>query len=232
MINELGNIFIMNASVVSVFCIMFTMLFVPMFWFFVLPADKARRMSVITLLLGTCMSTFVFFNGITFFGPFGGLLVLALWAIPAALVWRNRAYFVGLDQRYLVGLQVFRLIGALFIIEMFGGHVPVAFALAAGIGDCIVGVTAAILTLRHKVMPEWAVRLVLVIGCLDFMSALSFGVLSQQNPLQVFAVGFVNQVNFFPTGLIPLFLVPYAIVFHVLSFITLRASVRTTRPRI
>jgi hypothetical protein len=49
--------------------------------------------------------------------------------------------------------------------------------------------------------------------------AFFFGFTSMEGPAQLFAVGFENKLSLFPTGLIPLFLVPYAITFHVLSWI-------------
>ncbi len=221
MINELGNVFVMNAHPLSIFLIMFAMMFATMFWFFVLPFGKAKKISIITLVLGATISTFCFFNGLKLLGSGGAAIVLFLWLTPAVLVWKSRKYFTDLDQRVLVGLQVFRLVGGLFIVEMLRGYVPFAFAVAAGVGDLIVGLTAAVLIFMYKKVPYWAVVLVLIIGVIDFISAITFGITSQPNPLQIFAVGFSNQVNLFPTGLIPLFLVPYAIVFHVLSFINL-----------
>jgi hypothetical protein len=59
---------------------------------------------------------------------------------------------------------------------------------------------------------------VIAVRVADLMSAFFFGFFSSQTPLQLFFPAVVNNVIvFFPTGLIPLFLVPYAIFFHVLS---------------
>jgi hypothetical protein len=52
----------------------------------------------------------------------------------------------------------------------------------------------------------------------DFMSAFFFGFTSSEgSPLQLFFPAVTNQLILFPTGMIPLFLVPYAIFFHFLS---------------
>jgi hypothetical protein len=222
MINTLGNIYVMNAHPVTVFGIMLTMLVVPMFWFYVLPYAKAMRMAIITIVLASIMSLYVFYNVSDLFGILGGPVILLAWSLPALLVWIYRDYFRGLDQRKLISLEIFRLIGGLFLIEMMRGHVPASFALPAGIGDVIVGLTALTLVLMYRRIPRWAVILVLTIGIMDFTSALFFGFTSQPSVAQLFAVDFENQVNLFPTGLIPFFLVPYAIVFHVLSFINLK----------
>ncbi|MCH8062376.1 MAG: hypothetical protein IH861_07730 [Chloroflexi bacterium] len=52
----------------------------------------------------------------------------------------------------------------------------------------------------------------------DFVSAFYFGFTSSStSPFQLFAFDQPNQLLLYPTGLIPLFLVPYAVVFHILS---------------
>jgi hypothetical protein len=104
---------------------------------------------------------------------------------------------------------------------MTRGNIPASFALPAGIGDIVVGVTAFILVVGFREIPRWGVLLVITIGALDFLSAFFFGFTSFEGPAQLFADGFDNQTNLFPTGLIPIFLVPYAISFHVLSWINL-----------
>ena len=55
------------------------------------------------------------------------------------------------------------------------------------------------------------------VGVLDFLSAFFFGFTSSRTPLQLFFPVVPNNVVAFPTGMIPLFLVPYAIFFHTLS---------------
>jgi hypothetical protein len=62
MINTLGNIFVMNAHPFVVFTISFLLFFAPMFWFFVLPIEKAKRLGLNTLILGSVLVTFCFFN--------------------------------------------------------------------------------------------------------------------------------------------------------------------------
>jgi hypothetical protein len=212
----------MDAHLLSVAVILFTALFVPAFWFWVLPVNKAKRLALVTIVFGTITTTATFFDGLALLGVLGGPMILALWIVPSALVWRYRNYFSDVNQRHLVFLQIFRVIGGLFILEMVRGHIPASFALPAGIGDIVVGLVALALAVSYKVIPVWGVRLVLVLGIADFASALFFGFTSQPGPAQLFAHGFDNQVNLFPTGVIPIFLVPYALVFHTISYINLK----------
>jgi hypothetical protein len=58
----------------------------------------------------------------------------------------------------------------------------------------------------------------------DFISAFFFGYFSSDGPAQLFFPEIANNTLLYPTGLIPLFLVPYAIFFHTLSWLTLRRS--------
>lgn len=66
-------------------------------------------------------------------------------------------------------------------------------------------------------IPGGAVFLVIGLGVADFLSAFFFGFFSSETPLQLFRPAVANNVLMFPTGMIPLFLVPYAIFFHTLS---------------
>jgi hypothetical protein len=66
-------------------------------------------------------------------------------------------------------------------------------------------------------LPARAVYVVAIVGAADFASAFFFGFTSSAGPQQLFAHDFDNQPALFPTGMIPLFLVPYAIFFHTPS---------------
>jgi hypothetical protein len=61
-----------------------------------------------------------------------------------------------------------------------------------------------------------AVSIVIVVGALDFLSAFFFGFFSSETPFQLLFPAVRNNVVVFPTGMIPLFLVPYSIFFHTL----------------
>ncbi len=212
---------IMQASPFTVGVISFTLFFTVLYWFYLLPFEKAKLASFVTVLAGTLTLTLCLFNVIGRLAPFGGILILIFWLVPSLFIWKKREDFKGLNQRTLVGLQILRVIGGLFILEMFRGHIPASFALPAGIGDIFVGTIALILFLFFEKIPRLGISLVIFLGLADFAMAFTFGFLSLPGPFQQFAIGFDNQINLFPTGLIPIFLVPYAIAYHVLSIINL-----------
>ena len=132
----------------------------------------------------------------------------------------------GLSQHMLIGLQVLRCIGWVFVLEHWRGNLPGVFAHPAGWGDLLVGIIALAVLIRYRnqEIPNGAVKLVFTVGISDFVSAFFFGITSSATPFQLFAFDQPNQVLLYPTGLIPLFLVPYAVIFHILSISEMQRS--------
>ena len=162
-------------------------------------------------------------------GPFGRLVVPVCWAGPTLVLLFFRGWFLDrpLSQHWLIGLQLWRAIGGVFLIEMSREHIPGIFAYPAGLGDLFVSGLAAVVLLRYgrqPVIPRLAILLVIAFGVADFLSAFFFGFTSSRGPQQLFFPAVANDVSLFPTGLIPHFLVPGAIFFHALSWLELRRA--------
>jgi hypothetical protein len=152
----------------------------------------------------------------------GNLIVPAAWILPSLVLFTGRKWFLSepLSQKWLIGLQLFRAIGAVFLVEMARKNLPGIFAYPAGMGDVLVAVAALTVLVRFGSkgnIPATAIWLVIILGVADFLSAFFFGFTSSETPLQLFHPSVPNNVIVFPTGMIPLFLVPYAIFFHTLS---------------
>ena len=228
---------IMNAHFVTVIVIAAAMLVTPFYVFatYVFSGASARKGALIGtgFLVWGALMTWVCLSDIArSVGPLGNLIVPACWITPSLILVLGRKWFLNepLSQRWLVGLQVWRVIGAIFLIEMARGNLPGVFAYPAGIGDIIVGVVAAfaLIAFRNRAqLPRTALITVLVLGVADFLSAFFFGITSSQGPLQLFFPKVANDLLLFPTGMIPLFLVPYAIFFHTLSWLSLRQQARS-----
>jgi hypothetical protein len=125
-------------------------------------------------------------------------------------------------------VQLWRAIGGVFLIEMSRHNMPGIFAYPAGVGDLVVAGLAAAVLVRYRnqpVIPRAAILFVIGVGIADFLSAFFFGFTSSPGPQQVFFPKVVNNSLLFPTGLIPLYLVPCAIFFHTLSLLELRRKV-------
>ncbi len=155
------------------------------------------------------------------------LVVNLLWPSLIVVFWKK--YFVGngLNLRWLTGLQIFRLIGFLFLMESARNLVGVEFANVAGIGDIVVGTVALTLFVQlvsNTNPSKSAFYLLIIFGVLDFVSAFTFGFLSSEIPFQVFAQGEIHAVNIFPLGAIPFFLVPIAMAYHWLMYFSLKTK--------
>jgi len=122
---------------------------------------------------------------------------------------------------WLVGLQVYRILGGIFLVGWARGVVPGIFALPAGIGDVTTGLLALpvayLLASRNGdgVRPAIAWN---IFGLLDFAIAVGIGLATAPGPLQVIVPSIPNTgVGLYPTVLIPAFAVPSSILLHVLS---------------
>ena len=154
----------------------------------------------------------------------GSLVIPLSWLLPSLILYWKRNWFLSqkLSQNWLIGLQLFRVVGGVFLIEMILGHLPGIFAYPAGLGDILVGLVALGVLLAYRKserIPKAGIFLVIGLGMADFLSAFFFGFTSSTGPLQLFYPAVTNNVGLFPTGMIPLFLVPYAIFFHTLSLL-------------
>ena len=157
-------------------------------------------------------------------GLAGNLIVPISWILPSLILYWKRNWFLSekLSQKWLIGLQLFRVIGGVFLIEMVRGHIPGIFAYPASLGDILVGLVALLILLAYRdseQIPKSGIFIVVVLGVADFLSAFFFGITSSEGPFQLFHPNIKNNLILFPTGMIPLFLVPYAIFFHTLSIL-------------
>ncbi len=158
------------------------------------------------------------------------ILMLTI-ALSAAMIVAKRVVGPGLNQRWLISLQLFRAIGLVFVIEWSRGNLPGIFAHPAGWGDLAAALAALGVLLRHrgKEIPPRAAYFVAAVGIADVVNAFFFGFFSSPTELQLFAFDRPNQVIEYPTGLIPMFLITFALVFHVLSITEARRQVRASR---
>jgi hypothetical protein len=130
----------------------------------------------------------------------------------------------------VIGVQVYRAIGAVFVILLSLGQLPAHFARPAGWGDVGVGLTAPLVALALLRGAPGSRTLALawnVFGLLDLVVAMGMGsglLVPLLAPGQPAAPAVALQQ--FPLVLIPFFAVPVSVLLHLLALNGLRHRVR------
>lgn len=148
--------------------------------------------------------------------------------VGCLMIWRWPAVsrlMDALPRAWVIAIQVFRVEGVIFLILYASKLLPGIFALPAGIGDVGVGLAALAIGINASAGRPLGSRTALLwnlVGIADLIIALSTGFLSSPSPFQLFALDRPNElISAFPLILIPTFLVPLAIILHIISLIQL-----------
>ena len=162
--------------------------------------------------------------------PFAVLIpvVVGLWVL-----FRSKTIAAIVDATptsWLVGIQTYRVIGAVFLVLWSRGMLPAEFALPAGLGDIAVGLlaiaVAAMLGAGRPGAPSAAIGWNLL-GMLDLAVALSTGFLTSPGPLHLLALDRPNLLaSAYPLVMIPTFLVPLSLILHGVCLWKLRRQMR------
>ena len=127
---------------------------------------------------------------------------------------------------WLIGLQVYRVIGGLFLAGWARGVVPGVFALPAGIGDVVTGLLALPVAYYLVSRNGDAARSATawnIFGLIDFTIAVGIGMAITPGPFQLIAPSIPNAgLGLYPAVMIPAFAVPSSILLHALSLRQLR----------
>lgn len=194
-------------------------------------ADLARPASRLLVLVWIWMATALtaslvgFFQNPTRFTAadlsgfllFGTLMSLPLIGFLLG-VWRSallRELVAAIPTPWLVGLQVYRLGGVIFLVLLAAGQVPAWWGWITGITDLLIGATALLLAWGLVRNANWARPAAIgwnLLGLADFAHAIGF----------VFLVFFgviaadpaPALIGLHPLALIALFQVPLAIIIH------------------
>ena len=165
-----------------------------------------------------------------------GILIPIL--IGGLLIWRSPRLARILDavpQHWLIGVQLYRALGVIFLILYAAGKLPGAFAWPAGLGDVLVGVLAPVVAIAYRRGPRENADLVSawnLFGLADLVVAVTTGLFTSPSPFQLFAFDLSNElVSRFPLVLVPVFLVPVSVLLHLASLAKLRRDALRDNPR-
>ena len=122
-------------------------------------------------------------------------------------------------MHWIIGIQVFRVLGGVFLIGYIQGLLPGIFALPAGIGDILTGITAPLVAYWSYKNGKGA-RLIAYIwssfGVLDLVNALTLGALAQTPLIKTEPT--TALLAALPFVLIPAFGVPRSLLLHGYTF--------------
>ncbi|MEM8541871.1 MAG: hypothetical protein AAGF25_13030 [Pseudomonadota bacterium] len=158
------------------------------------------------------------------------IIVIANFLLPSILVVKFRNYFIGdgLSLAWLTLPQAFRYMGTLFILENLLGHTGTIFAYTAGFGDfaaAVIASTILIILLTGGRPGKFIFYVLVIFGTLDFLVAYSLSFLSSKNvALHLIAVDENHLMTLLPLALLPYFLVPFAMAYHTMMFLTLKGA--------
>jgi len=162
---------------------------------------------------------------------FGIVTPIVLGVLAYCLEPGFRAFVRGLPQPWLIGIQLYRALGGIFMVLWAAGQLPALFAWPAGIGDVLVGLAAPLVAYFAARSPEKARGAIIawnLLGILDLAVALTTGFLTSPSRFQMFAFDAPNtMVAQFPLVLIPTFLVPLSILLHLASLASLGGQKRS-----
>jgi hypothetical protein len=151
--------------------------------------------------------------------PVGIALIVTLAALTVFLVASRSLRGLLSNQKNLIRLNMWRLVGAVFLLLMFNGQVPALWAWPAGVGDIIVGAAAPWVASRLDA-PGGRRRAIIfnLFGVTDLIVAVGLGITTNPGPVQLFhTTPTAALMTRFPMALVPTFLVPLAFMLHIVS---------------
>ena len=132
---------------------------------------------------------------------------------------------------WLVALQLYRVLGSVFLAEGLRGALYGVSALPAGIGDVLTGlfaVPAAIAVATGTAQGRRAAIAWNIFGLADFAVAITLGAITSPGPLQLIVPDVPNTAtSAYPGVFTPAFVVPSSILLHALSLRQLRRRRRS-----
>ncbi|MGA8409909.1 MAG: hypothetical protein WB680_22245 [Candidatus Acidiferrales bacterium] len=146
------------------------------------------------------------------------LIVFSLWFAASESF---RKFTMSLNPRILTSVQVWRIIGFIFVLLEAHSVLPAIFAWPAGYGDMLIGTTAFFAAWQLAV-PERRNAFIgwQVLGILDLVTAVSLG--TTAGLLDPHGVS-MAAMTVLPLSLIPTFLVPLFTILHVICIAQARA---------
>jgi hypothetical protein len=162
--------------------------------------------------------------------PLFNVLSLAVIAAALWLASTLRRIVAATPLPALIGIQFYRVLGAVFLVVMGLGQLPPYFALPAGWGDVTVGLAAPLVALAVSRRASGARALAIgwnLVGLLDLLVAVGMGT-GRLAPYLAPDLGAhvppAAAMGMFPLILVPTFAVPLSVALHLVTLGRLRTA--------
>jgi hypothetical protein len=153
--------------------------------------------------------------------PLGILIPLGVALLLTRISPPFQALLHAVPQHWLIGIQVFRIFGLVFLILYARKELPQEFAVPAGVGDLLIGTTAPFVGLLCYYQHRHARTAALVwnfLGIGELMMAIGLGLGTSPGITQFLAQDTPNLlITAFPLVLLPTFAVPIFLFLHLVS---------------
>ena len=205
------------------------------------PADRTRafRVSAAILIGWLALSIALAAMGVYHVGASAIPTIQYGIALPiligSLLLWRSDTVARLLDavpQQWLIGVQLYRALGVIFLILYVAGKLPGLFAWPAGVGDIAIGLLAPVVGLAYapsSARYRWPRQgLERASASLDLVVAVTTGFITRRRSFSPIDVQPNSELmTMLPMVLIPVYLVPLSIMLHIASLAKLH---RATAP--
>ncbi|MEO1176142.1 MAG: hypothetical protein AAFV87_03135 [Pseudomonadota bacterium] len=154
--------------------------------------------------------------------PLLGILILGSAILGNVLLTRSKTLTLIVDAtplHWLAAVQIYRVIGVVFLLLEADGYLSSYFARSTGWGDILVGLTAPIVgyLMWKDARRYYSVGLIwCAAGIIDLLLVLYKALNSAPGPFQTTAFDVPTVViGYFPFPLVPLIVVPISLILHV-----------------
>ena len=153
------------------------------------------------------------------------ILPIIIWAPVVAFLaavasfQRLRPWILSIDLRWPIAFHIVRApIGTAFLLMEAAGRLPPEFAVKAGIGDIVIGVTAIFAIMCVPLLSTVRIRILLTWNILGLADILMVIVVAQRLLFFGDDPKALVELTRFPTLVVPMFVVPLVIITHFVVF--------------
>ncbi len=165
------------------------------------------------------------------------LTPVALFLVAYALSMRFRSFVLAHDIRSLTMIQLWRVVGFVFLPLYAFGILPGLFAWPAGLGDVAVGLMALYVVTRIDRDPDYATGPAVVgfhlMGLLDFTVAIATAGMAAGAFPGLIATGITSApLDVWPMNIFPSFIVPVFVILQLSALLKVRALRTSSRAQV